>query len=41
MAYVEPHSHHTTARLLGLSSRHLSREKTRAVRLLRGALESA
>ena len=40
LCYFDPHSHHTAARLLGLSSRQLSREKLKAIRLLRAELEA-
>lgn len=40
LCYFDPHAHHVAARLLGLSSRQLSREKAKAIRLLRRELEN-
>lgn len=40
LAWVDPHSHFTVARLMGFSSRQISREKARAIRLLRSGLEN-
>lgn len=40
LSYLDPHSFHTVARLMGLSSRQLSREKLKALRLLRVELEA-
>lgn len=39
LMHLEGHSHFTAARLLGLSSRQLSRERAKAIRLLRRELE--
>lgn len=40
LSYLERHSRHTVARLLGISSRQLSREKTKAIERVRLALEN-
>lgn len=40
LSYLEGFSHHTVARLLHMSSRTLSREKTKAIRVLRTVLET-
>lgn len=39
LSFLEGHSHFTVARLLALSSRQISRERTKAIRLLRDELE--
>lgn len=40
LSFVERHSWHTVARLMGLSDRSFSRERARAIRLLRQELEN-
>lgn len=40
LSFLDPHSFHTVARLVGVSTRQLTRERAKAIRLLRSELES-